>query len=106
MSREEYKFLGQELIFYKDRYWLADTYNDELYGGGWFASPIYETVEGLEVRPAGGNWCFKSRGAIVLESLTPIQKLQVYDSWIKHLKFSRKIVLDYTEEVNKYNEKI
>ncbi len=31
----------------------SKSYNAELYGGGWFASPIYETQNGLEVRPAG-----------------------------------------------------
>ena len=98
--------LGTGLVWYKGSYWLAKTYNPELYGGGWFASPIYETKDGLEVRPAGGNWCYKSNGAIVAEGLTNNQKKQVYDSWIKHLKWTCNIVEKYPKEVEKYNRQI
>ena len=42
---------------------VTEKYDNELYGGGWFASPIYQEGEILEVRPAGGNWCYKVNGA-------------------------------------------
>ena len=98
--------LGTGLVWYDGRYWLAEEFDPELYGGGWFASPIYETKDGLEVRPAGGNWCYEENGAIKATGLTNEQKQQVYDSWLKHLNWTCKIVEKYPEEVKKYNEQI
>jgi hypothetical protein len=90
-----------DIIFYKGRYWLAEKYDDNLYGGGWFASPIYETETGLEVRPAGGDWCYKSNGAIISEIL-PNEKLeQIYCSWQKHLEWTCGIIEKYNGECKK-----
>lgn len=96
-----YSMLGTGLLFYEGRYWLAENYNAELYGGGWFASPIYETENGLEVRPAGGNWCYKSNGAIEAQSLNNEQMKQIYQSWIKHLDWTCKMIEKYPDEINK-----
>ena len=95
------------LISYEGRQWLAEEYSEEIGNGAWMASPIYHTDNGLEVRPAGGNWCFKSRGAVpsILEAEN--QK-EVYESWIKHLQktisFLRgkypKVELDYKNKIS------
>ena len=73
------------IISYEDRQWLAEEYSAEIGNGAWMASPIYHTDNGLEVRPAGGNWCFKSRGAVP-SILEPEKQKEVYESWIKHLQ--------------------
>ena len=73
------------IISYEGRQWLAEEYSEEIGNGAWMASPIYHTNDGLEVRPAGGNWCFKSRGAVPV-ILEPKKKKEVYESWIKHLQ--------------------
>jgi hypothetical protein len=95
------------LISYEGRQWLAEEYSEEIGNGAWMASPIYHTDNGLEVRPAGGNWCFKSRGAVpsILEAEN--QK-EVYESWIKHLQktisFLRgkfpEVELDYKNKIS------
>ena len=64
---------------------LSEEYSEEIGNGAWMASPIHHTDNGLEVRPAGGNWCFKSRGAVP-SILEPKKKKEVYESWIKHLE--------------------
>ncbi|MDC9722922.1 MAG: hypothetical protein PSN34_09120 [Urechidicola sp.] len=105
-SNELYKLLGTGLVWYDGRYWLAETYNPKLYGGGWFASPIYGTNDELEVRPAGGNWCYKNNGAIEATDLTTDQKKQIYDSWIKHLNWVCGHIQKYPNDLKMYNEKI
>ena len=91
-----------DIIFYKGRYWLAEKYDDNLYGGGWFASPIYETETGLEVRPAGGDWCYKSNGAIISEILPNEKLTQTAKS---ELKFIIESLVEKREEkfVNFFN---
>lgn len=95
------------IISYEGRQWLAEEYSEEIGKGAWLASPIYHTDNALEVRPAGGNWCFKSRGA-VLSILEPEKKKEVYESWIKHLQktidFLRgkfpEVELDYKNKIS------
>ena len=73
------------IISYEGRQWLAEEYSEEIGKGAWMASPIYHTDNGLEVRPAAANWCFKSRGA-VSSILEPEKQKEVYESWVKHLQ--------------------
>ena len=95
------------IISYEGRQWLAEEYSEDIGGGAWFASPIYHTDNGLEVRPAGANWCFKSRGAVVSILESEKQK-EVYKSWINHLqktiKFLRgkfpEVELDYKNKIS------
>ncbi len=95
------------IISYEGRQWLAEEYSEEIGNGAWFANPIYYTDNGLEVRPAGGNWCFKSRGA-VLSILEAEKQKEVYESWIKHLQktinFLRgkfpEVELDYKNKIS------
>lgn len=98
--------LGDGIINYDGRLWLAEKYDDELYGGGWFASPIYQEGERLEVRPAGGNWCYKVNGAKPVH-LPNDKKKQVYESWIGHLEWSNNLLGDkYPEAKKEYSEKL
>ena len=52
----------------------------------WFASPIYEIGNGIEVRPAGGNWFFIQNGAKKVDDFPSDKKKKVYQSWIEHLE--------------------
>lgn len=106
MKKTEQNIKNNDLIWYDSRYWLADTFNAELYGGGWFAYPIYENEEGLEVRPAGGGWCYKINGAIMAEGLTNDQKRKIYESWIKHLEWTCKMIDNFPKEIEKYKKQI
>ena len=87
-----------DIISNKGKLWLAEKYDDQLYGGGWFASPVYVVGEIMEVRPAGGNWCYKTHGAIIVTNLTKEQKHQIYSSWLEHLKWTKKMVKGYIGE--------
>jgi hypothetical protein len=94
------------IISYEGRQWLAEEYSEEIGNGAWMATPIYHTDNGLEVRPAGGNWCFKSRA--VPSILEPEKQKEVYESWIKHLQktisFLRgkypKVELEYKNKIS------
>jgi hypothetical protein len=77
--------LVDSIISYEGRQWLAEEYSEEVGNGAWMASPIYHTDNGLEVRPAGCNWCSKTRGAVPV-FLEPEKRKEVYESWIKHLQ--------------------
>lgn len=98
--------LGDGIINYDGRLWLVEKYDNELYGGGWFASPIYQVGDKLEVRPAGGNWCYKINGAKEFK-LEPEKRKQVYESWIAHLEWSNNFIgSDYPDATKDYLDKI
>ncbi|WP_374552111.1 hypothetical protein [Flavobacterium sp.] len=80
--------LGDGIIFYDGKYRLAEKITEN----GWFCSPIYETENGLEVRPAGGNWASIHNGAVKINDYPTEKKKQVYKSWINHLEKSIKFI--------------
>ena len=74
--------LGDGIISYDGRFYLAEMFVNN----AWFASPIYETGNGIEVRPAGGNWFFIQNGAKKVDDFPSDKKKKVYQSWIEHLE--------------------
>ena len=74
--------LGDGIISYDGRFYLAEMFVNN----AWFASPIYEIGNGIEVRPAGGNWFFIQNGAKKVDDFPSDKKKKVYQSWIEHLE--------------------
>lgn len=92
INMSKYSNLGTgKIIGYDGRRWMVEEYNPDLCGGGYFASPIYESENGLEVRPAGGNWCYKANGAIEI-TVDDVLKRQIYQSWLNHLIWTRNFI--------------
>jgi len=99
--------LGDGIISYDGRFYLAEMFVNN----AWFASPIYETGNGIEVRPAGGNWFFIQNGAKKVDDFPSDKKKKVYQSWIEHLErtiyyvrknpnFEESWIKTYLEQIN------
>ena len=59
-----------------------------------------------DVRPAGGNWCYKSNGAMLKNPERNVM-IEAYKSYLKHLRWSKKIQekMKYdTKKINKHIE--
>ena len=99
---DEYIFTGiGDILFYEGRYWLPEKYDSEIYGG-WFASPVYETKDGLEVRPSDAKWIYRINGADIAKFISKEQKQQIIKSWIAYLK-KMKIVEGEVRDVQTQN---
>ena len=75
------------IIFYENKYWLSEYYDEELQG--FFAVPVYITGDEVEVRPAGSNWIYECWNVKIVDEITDnILKSKIYQSWISRLEWN------------------
>lgn len=84
IDKQEGKF-----IYYDGMYWLVHHFDKDLYGGGWFASPLFSPKpDEIEVSVGAGNWCYASNGAYLKDPDTEMMK-RAYQNYLEHLKWCR-----------------
>ncbi len=95
-----------DFIYYEGKFWMIEKFDPQLYGGGYFAIPVYFTKDNrAEVRHSGGNWCYAVNGAFLKYPEKQVA-IQAYESCLKYLNWSKKMQMESTNYFDEVNSKI
>lgn len=86
------------IIQYDWRHWMVDHFDESLYGGWYFAKPIWLNDDWkYEVRRGGTNRCYVSNWAIEVCNLTEFDRMDVYRSELTELEKSLGHIKKYVD---------